>query len=97
MILVFQGYVNSDLIKDGVLTENKTNNNMCLIYQPYLGAVESIEGIDIKSEKFEITDDDVLLLQGDVDIDFPDGILKSNKAKLDRTNGLLEFLSLIHI
>ena len=70
MILVFQGYVNSDLIKDGVLTENKTNNNMCLIYQPYLGVVESIEGIDIKSEKFEITDDDVLLLQGDVDIDF---------------------------
>ena len=52
MILVFQGYVNSDLIKDGVLTENKTNNNMCLIYQPYLGVVESIEGIDIKSEKF---------------------------------------------
>ena len=91
MILVFQGYVNSDLIKDGVLTENKTNNNMCLIYQPYLGVVESIEGVDIKSEKFEITDDDILLLQGEVDIDFPDGILKSNKVKLDRANGLLEF------
>ena len=90
-ILIFQGYVNSDLIKDGILTENSTNNNVCLVYQPYLGAVESIEGIDIKSQRFEITDDDILLLDGDVNIDFPDGILKADKAKLDRNMGLVQF------
>ena len=50
-----------------------------------LGLLKSIEGVDIKSEKFEITDEKIFFcFNGDVEIDFPDGILKSNKVKLDR-------------
>ena len=88
--MVFQVHLSGDLIEDGVLSKSQTIN-VCLVYQPFLGVVENIEDIDIKSERFEITDNDVLLLDGDVDIDFPDGILKANTAKLDRNNGLVQF------
>ena len=88
--MVFQVHLSGNLIEDGVLSKSQTIN-VCLVYQPFLGVVENIEDIDIKSERFEITDNDVLLLDGDVDIDFPDGILKANTAKLDRNNGLVQF------
>ena len=89
--MIYQGHLNGDLIKEGILTENRSNNEVCLTYQPYLGTVENIESIDIKSQRFEITDNDILLLDGDVDIDFPNGVLKANTAKLDRNNGLVQF------
>ena len=91
LFLIYQGHLNGDLIKEGILTENRSNNEVCLTYQPYLGTVENIESIDIKSQRFEITDNDILLLDGDVDIDFPNGVLKANTAKLDRNNGLVQF------
>ena len=91
MFVLHQNYILSDLLEDGILETNSQNLQSCLIYKPYLGKVEDIESLDIKSDKFEITDQKTLILNGNVEIDFPDGILKSNKAKLDRTNGLLEF------
>ena len=47
--------------------------------------------LDIKSEKFEITDNQALILNGNVVIDFPDGILEAGKARVDRKNGTVEF------
>ena len=82
--------MHGDLLKDKILTEN-TNTKTCISYQPYLGIVEDIESLDIKSEKFEITENEALILNGNVEIDFPDGILKAGKARADRNNGLLDF------
>ena len=82
--------MHGDLLKDKILTEN-TNTKTCISYQPYLGIVEDIESLDIKSEKFEITENEALILNGNVEIDFPDGILKAGKARVDRNNGLLDF------
>ena len=50
-----------------------------------------MESLDIKSEKFEITDNEALILNGNVVIDFPDGILEAGKARVDRKNGTVEF------
>ncbi len=80
-----------DLLTDKILSENSTNTKTCLVYQPFLGEVEDMEGLDIKSEKFEITDNEALILNGNVVIDFPDGILESGKARVDRKNGTIEF------
>ena len=80
-----------DLLTDKILKENNTNTKTCLVYQPFLGDVEDMEGLDIKSEKFEITDNEALILNGNVVIDFPDGILEAGKARVDRKNGTVEF------
>ena len=80
-----------DLLTDKILSENSTNTKTCLVYQPFLGEVEDMEGLDIKSEKFEITDNEALILNGNVVIDFPDGILEAGKARVDRNNGTVEF------
>ena len=80
-----------DLLTDKILSENTTNTKTCLVYQPFLGDVEDMEGLDIKSEKFEITDNEALILNGNVVIDFPDGILEAGKARVDRKNGTFEF------
>ena len=92
MILVLhQNFILSDLLEDGILETNSQNIQSCLIYKPYLGKVEDIESLDIKSDKFEITDQKTLILNGNVEIDFPDGILKSGKARVDQENGLVDF------
>ena len=80
-----------DLLTDKILSENSTDTKTCLVYQPFLGHVEDMEGLDIKSEKFEITDNEALILNGNVVIDFPDGILEAGKARVDRKNGTVEF------
>ena len=80
-----------DLLTDKILSENSTDTKTCLVYQPFLGDVEDMEGLDIKSEKFEITDNEALILNGNVVIDFPDGILEAGKARVDRKNGTVEF------
>ena len=80
-----------DLLTDKILSENSTNTKTCLVYQPFLGDVEDMESLDIKSEKFEITDNEALILNGNVVIDFPDGILEAGKARVDRKNETVEF------
>ena len=89
--LLFQDYAYGSLVEDGILSNNINNNNTCLIYQPYLGVVKDIESLDIKSEKFEITDNEALILNGEVEIDFPEGLLKAGEAKIDRKKGLVDF------
>ena len=89
--LIFISDMHGDLLKDKILTENVLNNNACLIYQPYLGVVEDMESLDIKSENFEITENQALILDGNVVIDFPDGILKAGRARVDRKNGFVKF------
>ena len=91
ILLILQGNLNGSLVEDGILKKNLSNNNTCLIYTPYLGIVEDIEGLDIKSDKFEMTDNEALILNGNVEIDFPSGVLKSGKARVDRKNGVVEF------
>ena len=87
---VYQNPAFANLVDEGILFKN-TQNNSCLVYQPFLGVVEDIESLDIKSDKFEITDEKVLILNGNVQIDFPDGLLRSGKARVDQDNGLVDF------
>ena len=89
--LMFFNNLPGDLLTDKILSENSTDTKTCLVYQPFLGHVEDMEGLDIKSEKFEITDNEALILNVNVVIDFPDGILEAGKARVDRKNGTVEF------
>jgi len=90
IFIVFQNNLTGNLLDEGILEKN-TSNNSCLVYQPYLGVVDDIESLDIKSDKFEVTDNEALILNGNVVLDFPDGILKAGKARVDRKNGLVNF------
>ena len=47
-----------------------------------IGQVEEMEGLDIKSDKFQITDDKSLIFNGNVVIDFPEGILEAQNAEI---------------
>ena len=76
--LIFISDMHWDLLKDKILTENVLNNNACLIYQPYLGVVEDMESLDIKSENFEITENQALILDGNVVIADYNTHLRSN-------------------
>jgi hypothetical protein len=53
--------------------------------------VKDAESLDIKSDKFEITDEKVLILNDNVRIDFPEGILNAGKARIDQENGFVNF------
>ena len=90
IFIVYQNNLTGNLLDEGILERN-TSNNSCLVYQPYLGVVEDIESLDIKSDKFEVTDNEALILNGNVVLDFPNGILKAGKARVDRKNGLVNF------
>ena len=90
IFIAYQNNLTGNLLDEGILERN-TNNNSCLVYQPYLGVVDDIESLDIKSDKFEVTDNEALILNGNVVLDFPNGILKAGKARVDRKNGLVNF------
>ena len=90
IFIVYQNNLTGNLLDEGILVRN-ANNNSCLVYEPYLGVVDDIESLDIKSDKFEVTDNKALILNGNVVLDFPDGILKAGKARVDRKNGLVNF------
>jgi hypothetical protein len=83
LVLIFnQNFLFSNILESDVFVENNTNSS-CMIYQPYLGVVKDAESLDIKSDKFEITDEKVLILNDNVRIDFPEGILNAGKARID--------------
>ena len=82
LCIFYQNYLSGDLVDDGILLQDIKSNNSCLVYTPYLGEVLDIESLDIKSDKFEITDNEALILNGNVVLDFPNGILKQEKQEL---------------
>ena len=69
-LLINHDFVNSDLLENNVVTKNLIPNKSCFSYQPYLGGVDDIDSLDIKSDKFEITDQKILILNNNVEIDF---------------------------
>ena len=79
----FQGLLSANLIDEGILMKSDITN-ACLIYQPYLGTVKDIDNLDIKSDKFQINDEKILFLDGNVAIDFPDGYSKQGLPELIR-------------
>ena len=68
-----------------------SNVNACYVYNPYIGTTLEGESLKVNSDKFEITEDNKLILKGDVELDFPEGLLKAGKARLDKGNGLITF------
>ena len=91
LVLIFNpNFTFGDVLKSNFFKKSNSLSS-CMIYEPYLGVIKNIESIDIKSDKFEITDQNVLILNDNVEIDFPEGILKAGKARLDQENGLVNF------
>ena len=84
--------IKGDFLVDGVLTKTaESNKNKCISYVPKIGSVKEGEDINIDSDKFQITEDKRLILYGNVQLDFVDGLLRSQNAELDRENGRVEF------
>ena len=88
---LFQSNVFANLFSEGILQESGNSKNSCFLYQPNLGSVEDIDNLDIKSDQFEITDEKVLILNGNTEIDFPNGFIYAGKARIDKSNGSVEF------
>ena len=90
-IIFTHTYLYSNLLDDGVLKQNNASLESCFIYEPYLGSVKDIDNLDIKSDQFEVTDEKVLILNGNIELDFPDGYMFTEKARIDRSKGSVEF------
>ena len=69
----------------------ESNTNKCLIYSPLVGEVQEGQDLKVNSNEFEFLDDKKLILKGDVELDFPEGLLRAGLANLDRQNGMIEF------
>ncbi len=81
-----------DFLVDGVLVPApQSNNQSCISYMPNMGKVKEAEDLKVNSDKFQFTDDKRLILQGNVELDFPEGLLRSQSAELDRDNGKIRF------
>ena len=81
-----------DFLVDGVLVPApQPNNQSCISYMPNMGKVKEAEDLKVNSDKFQFTDDKRLILQGNVELDFPEGLLRSQSAELDRDNGKIRF------
>ena len=74
-----------------VLVPSSENIKSCFLYSPILGGVQEKEDLKINSDKFQIADDNTLLLSGNVELDFPEGLLRANYAELDRESGTAKF------
>ena len=81
-----------DFLVDGVLVPTpQSNTQSCISYIPSMGEVKEAEDLKVNSDRFQFTDDKRLILQGDVELDFPEGLLRSQSAELDRDNGKIRF------
>ena len=77
-----------DFLVEGILIpEPQSNTRSCIGYIPSIGIVKESEDLKVNSDKFQFTDDERLFLQGNVELDFPEGLLKAQNAVLDRNNG----------
>jgi LPS-assembly protein len=81
-----------DFLVEGILIpEPQSNTRSCIGYIPSMGIVKESEDLKVNSDKFQFTDDERLFLHGNVEVDFPEGLLKAQNAVLDRNNGKINF------
>ena len=94
VLLASTNFAYSDINKESILSPAPESNiNRCLIYSPIMGVVKDGQDLKINSNEFEFTDDQKLILKGDVELDFPEGLLRADKANLDRENGKIQFFN----
>ena len=85
-------HANEEFLVDGVLVPTaQPNTQSCISYFPEMGLVKEMEDLKVNSEKFKFTDDKKLILDGSVELDFPEGLLRAQSAELDRENGKIKF------
>ena len=85
-------HANEEFLVDGVLVPTaQPNTQSCISYFPVMGLVKEMEDLKVNSEKFKFTDDKKLILDGNVELDFPEGLLRAQSAELDRENGKIKF------
>ena len=85
-------HANEEFLVDGVLVPTaQSNTQSCISYFPVMGLVKEMEDLKVNSEKFKFTDDKKLILDGSVELDFPEGLLRAQSAELDRENGKIKF------
>jgi|TARA_B100001093_G_scaffold364057_1_gene348856 LPS-assembly protein len=81
-----------DFLVDGVLIPApQINTQSCISYIPKMGVVKEAEDLKVISNKFQFADNKILILQGNVELDFPEGLLRSQGAELDKDNGKITF------
>ena len=73
------------------LIEDTSNNLSCYSYKPYLGKISNTKDFDINSTEFELTKSNKLILNGDVVLDFNEGLLKAGSAIIDRDKNIIEY------
>lgn len=85
-------HANEEFLVDGILVPKaQPNTQSCISYVPVMGLVKEAEDLKVNSDKFKFTDDKKLILDGNVELDFPEGLLRAQSAELDRENGKIKF------
>ena len=67
IIFFWQTHLSANSLKD-VLVEAIDKDRSCFSYVPNIGKVTDIDNLDVKSDQFEITDEKVLILNGNVEL-----------------------------
>ncbi len=82
----------NSILEDNYININSKNKiHQCFAYMPDLGEVDDIDSLEVESDNFEIKDNEILILKNNVNVDFPNGFLKADFAKIDRINKKIEF------
>ena len=71
----------------------ESNVSRCVAYSPLMGEVKEGQDLKVNSDQFEFTDNKNLILDGNVILDFPEGLLKAQNANLDRDIGKIQFFN----
>ena len=69
IIFFWQTHLSANSLKD-VLVEVIDKDRSCFSYVPNIGKVTDIDNLDVKSDQFEITDEKVLILNGNVAVSY---------------------------
>ena len=84
IIVSCHNFILAGLLDSESIKINTNTNSSCLIYEPFLGVVTYIENLNIKSDKFEITEKKVIILNDNVEIYFQDVLIKTIIARVYR-------------
>ena len=92
-LIFISSFAYGDISELVLIPTSESNVSRCIAYSPLMGEVKEGQDLKVNSDQFEFTDNKNLVLDGNVTLDFPEGLLKAQNANLDRDNGKIQFFN----
>lgn len=92
-LIFISSFAYGDISELVLIPTSESNVSRCIAYSPLMGEVKEGQDLKVNSDQFEFTDNKNLVLDGNVTLDFPEGLLKAQNANLDKDNGKIQFFN----